>query len=46
MPNTDSGQILACGLGVPENGYFGFFDLVTGPNGETKGTGRGSCSHS
>lgn len=35
----DSGQPLACGLGVLENGYFGLFDLITDPQQRNKGYG-------
>ncbi len=36
---VDSGQVVACGLGVLENGYFGLFDLVTDPQQRNKGYG-------
>ena len=36
---SDSGQAVACGLGVLENGYFGLFDLVTDPRQRSKGYG-------
>jgi GNAT superfamily N-acetyltransferase len=35
----DSGQAVACGLGVLENRYFGLFDLVTDPDKRNKGYG-------
>lgn len=34
-----SGQAVACGLGVLENGYFGLFDLITDPEQRRKGHG-------
>ena len=34
-----SGQAVACGLGVLENGYFGLFDLITYPEQRRKGHG-------
>jgi ribosomal protein S18 acetylase RimI-like enzyme len=33
---SDSGQTVACGLGVLENGYFGLFDLITDPQQRNK----------
>jgi GNAT superfamily N-acetyltransferase len=36
---ADSGQIVACGLGVLENDLFGLFDLVTAPQQRNKGYG-------
>jgi ribosomal protein S18 acetylase RimI-like enzyme len=35
----DSGQAVACGLGVLENRYFGLFDLITEPGQRNKGYG-------
>ncbi len=34
-----SGQTVACGLGVLENGFFGLFDLITDPDQRRKGHG-------
>lgn len=36
---ADSGTIVACGLGVLENDYFGLFDLVTDSQQRNKGYG-------
>ncbi|MDY6877463.1 MAG: GNAT family N-acetyltransferase [Chloroflexota bacterium] len=36
---TDAGQVVACSLGVLENGYFGLFDLITDPQQRNKGYG-------
>ena len=36
---VNSGQPVACGLGVLENRYFGLFDLVTDPHQRNKGYG-------
>jgi len=36
---ADSGQVVACGLGVLENGYFGLFDLITDPQRRNEGYG-------
>lgn len=36
---SDSGQTVACGLGVLENDYFGLFDLITDPRQRNKGYG-------
>jgi len=36
---ADAGQVVACGLGVLENGYFGLFDLLTDPQHRNKGYG-------
>jgi GNAT superfamily N-acetyltransferase len=36
---ADSGQIVACGLGVLKNGYFGLFDLVTDSQRRNEGYG-------
>jgi ribosomal protein S18 acetylase RimI-like enzyme len=35
----DAGQIVACGLGILEHGYFGLFDLITDPGQRNKGYG-------
>ena len=36
---VDSGQVVACGLGVLDNQTFGLFDLVTDPQQRNKGHG-------
>ena len=36
---ADSGQVVACGLGVLETGYFGLFDLITDPHQRNRGYG-------
>ncbi len=36
---VDSGEAVACGLGVLENGYLGLFDLVTHPERRNHGYG-------
>lgn len=36
---VDSGRVVACGLGVLENRYFGLFNLVTDPQQRNKGYG-------
>jgi GNAT superfamily N-acetyltransferase len=36
---ADAGQIVACGMGVLETGYFGLFDLITDPHQRNKGYG-------
>ncbi|MDY7075430.1 MAG: GNAT family N-acetyltransferase [Chloroflexota bacterium] len=36
---VDSGQVVACGLGVLENGYLGLFDLITDPQRRNEGYG-------
>lgn len=36
---TDAGQVVACGLGVLENGCFGLFDLITDPQWRNEGYG-------
>ena len=36
---VDSEQVVACGLGVLENGYFGLFDLITDPQRRNEGHG-------
>jgi len=36
---VDSGQAVACGLGVLEGPYFGLFDLITDPQQRNKGYG-------
>jgi len=35
----DSGQVVACGMGVLENEYFGLFDLITAPQQRNRGYG-------
>ncbi len=35
----DSEQVVACGLGVLENGYLGLFDLITDPQRRNEGYG-------
>lgn len=36
---ADAGQVVACGLGVLENRFFGLFDLITHPERRNKGYG-------
>jgi GNAT superfamily N-acetyltransferase len=36
---ADAGQVVACGLGVLETGYFGLFDLITDPHQRNRGYG-------
>lgn len=36
---ADAGRVVACGLGVLENGYFGLFDLITDPQRRKEGHG-------
>jgi GNAT superfamily N-acetyltransferase len=36
---VDAGIVIACGMGVLENDYFGLFDLVTAPQQRNKGYG-------
>lgn len=42
---VDSGTIVACGLGVLEQDYFGLFDLVTDPQRRNKGYGAQLVLH-
>ena len=38
---ADSGQVVACGVGVLENEYFGMFDIFTHPQHRNRGHGAG-----
>lgn len=41
---VDTGHVVACGLGVLEQDYFGLFDLVTAPQQRNKGYGTALVS--